>query len=112
MSSATTRMTTTSPAPRLNMTRSALPGLGVQRAPMDQRALWERYQRYLCDCPQVGLRLDISRMSFTEAFLQQMKPPIERAFDAMEALEGGAIANPDEQRMVGHYWLRAPKLAP
>jgi glucose-6-phosphate isomerase len=24
----------------------------------------------------------------------------------MEQLEAGAIANPDEQRMVGHYWLR------
>ena len=30
----------------------------------------------------------------------------------MDALERGAIANPDEQRMVGHYWLRAPRLAP
>src|SRR6202158_2866979 len=30
----------------------------------------------------------------------------------MDALESGAIANPDEKRMVGHYWLRAPKLAP
>ena len=30
----------------------------------------------------------------------------------MAALEGGAIANPDENRMVGHYWLRAPELAP
>ena len=30
----------------------------------------------------------------------------------MDALEKGAIANPDEKRMVGHYWLRAPELAP
>jgi glucose-6-phosphate isomerase len=30
----------------------------------------------------------------------------------MDALESGAIANPDEKRMVGHYWLRAPQLAP
>jgi glucose-6-phosphate isomerase len=30
----------------------------------------------------------------------------------MDALEKGAIANPDEKRMVGHYWLRAPQLAP
>jgi glucose-6-phosphate isomerase len=30
----------------------------------------------------------------------------------MEALEAGAIANPDEDRMVGHYWLRNPDLAP
>ncbi|HSY54314.1 MAG TPA: glucose-6-phosphate isomerase, partial [Opitutaceae bacterium] len=28
------------------------------------------------------------------------------------ALEQGVIANPDEKRMVGHYWLRAPQLAP
>lgn len=34
------------------------------------------------------------------------------AFEAMHALERGEIANPDEQRMVGHYWLRAPELAP
>jgi glucose-6-phosphate isomerase len=30
----------------------------------------------------------------------------------MEALEAGAIANPDENRRVGHYWLRAPERAP
>ena len=35
-----------------------------------------------------------------------------RALDAMAALEGGAIANADENRQVGHYWLRAPELAP
>ena len=37
---------------------------------------------------------------------------MDRALEAMEALEAGAISNPDEQRMVGHYWLRAPELAP
>ena len=41
-----------------------------------------------------------------------MAEPIKRAFEAMDALEQGAIANPDENRMVGHYWLRAPELAP
>src|SRR5262245_60525402 len=30
----------------------------------------------------------------------------------MDALERGGLANPDEKRMVGHYWLRAPDLAP
>jgi glucose-6-phosphate isomerase len=30
----------------------------------------------------------------------------------MDALERGGVANPDEKRMVGHYWLRAPGLAP
>ena len=30
----------------------------------------------------------------------------------MRQLEAGAIANVDERRMVGHYWLRNPGLAP
>ena len=30
----------------------------------------------------------------------------------MDALEKGAIANPDEGRQVGHYRLRTPELAP
>jgi glucose-6-phosphate isomerase len=41
-----------------------------------------------------------------------MNAPIQKAFQEMDALESGAIANPDENRMVGHYWLRAPELAP
>jgi glucose-6-phosphate isomerase len=41
-----------------------------------------------------------------------MQPKFEKAFKEMDALEGGAIANPDENRMVGHYWLRDPDLAP
>ena len=34
------------------------------------------------------------------------------AFAEMEALEAGNVANPDEGRQVGHYWLRAPERAP
>lgn len=79
---------------------------------MDATALWNRYQRYLCRCPEVGLGLDISRMRFGEDYLPAMEEAIQRAYDAMEQLEAGAIANPDEQRMVGHYWLRSPELAP
>src|SRR5207244_642996 len=74
--------------------------------------LWDRYRTWLCVVDSVGLSLDISRMSFAEDFLPRMKAPIEKALDSMAALEAGAIANPDENRMVGHYWLRAPELAP
>ncbi|HVE82608.1 MAG TPA: glucose-6-phosphate isomerase [Myxococcales bacterium] len=79
---------------------------------MDQRALWDRYRKHLCDCPSVGLRLDVSRMRFPDGFFDQMRPAMDQALAAMDALEKGAVANPDEQRMVGHYWLRAPELAP
>lgn len=37
---------------------------------------------------------------------------LNKALADMQALEAGGIANPDEGRMVGHYWLRNPKLAP
>ena len=51
-------------------------------------------------------------MKFPEDFFEKMQPKIEKAFAAMRELEAGAIANPDEKRMVGHYWLRNPALAP
>ncbi len=79
---------------------------------MKDKALWERYKKYLCECPSIGMTLDISRMNFADDYLSLMEPDIQRAFAAMDALESGAIANPDENRMVGHYWLRAPGLAP
>jgi glucose-6-phosphate isomerase len=62
--------------------------------------------------PALGLALDISRMRFDEHFLSGMQGAMLRALQAMQDLERGAIANPDENRMVGHYWLRAPDLAP
>ncbi len=74
--------------------------------------LWKRYQQYLCTCPSIGLSLDISRMNFDDTFFKQMSPAIEKAFAAMDKLEAGAVANPDENRMVGHYWLRDPDRAP
>jgi glucose-6-phosphate isomerase len=62
--------------------------------------------------PALGLSLDVSRMTFDEAYLGRTAPAVRAAFAAMDALEKGAIANPDENRMVGHYWLRAPDRAP
>jgi glucose-6-phosphate isomerase len=79
---------------------------------MSVPVLWKRYQQYLCRVPALGLTLDVSRMRFEDDFLERMAPPLRRAFEAMDALERGAIANPDEKRRVGHYWLRAPDLAP
>jgi len=73
---------------------------------------WNRFQQHLCHCPEIGLWLDISRMNFDDEFLNRMEPAMQQAFDAMLALEQGSIANPDEGRMVGHYWLRTPALAP
>lgn len=79
---------------------------------MDSAALWQRFQDWLYYNSELGFYLDVSRMSFDDAFVASIAPKFVKAFADMEALEGGAIANPDENRMVGHYWLRNADLAP
>src|SRR5882724_11506781 len=79
---------------------------------MASSSLWQRFQEYFLRYPDLDFSIDISRMKFPADFFEKMQPRIEKAFAAMEELESGAIANPDEKRMVGHYWLRNPALAP
>lgn len=79
---------------------------------MNNQELWQRYQDWLYFHPGLELYLDISRMRFDQRFIASLEPKFKQAFQSMTALERGAIANPDEQRMVGHYWLRNPDLAP
>lgn len=79
---------------------------------MDAAALWQRYQNWLYYHEGLEFYLDVSRMPFDDDFVDSMRPKFYEAFEAMAALEKGAIANPDEDRMVGHYWLRNPDLAP
>ena len=78
----------------------------------DSLKLWARYKERTTFHPEIDLVLDLSRVDFADDFFETMKPAMDRAFTAMTELEGGAIANPDENRMVGHYWLRNPALAP
>ena len=73
---------------------------------------WSRFQQHYWQNPALGVALDISRVPFPDDFLPSLEPRLQEAFAAMAALEKGAIANPGEKRMVGHYWLRAPQLAP
>lgn len=80
--------------------------------PREAEALWRRYQKLLVRVTSVGISLDVSRMEPADGFWKKMEPRMQAAFAAMEKLEEGAIANPDEGRMVGHYWLRDPELAP
>lgn len=79
---------------------------------MDNKEQWERYKNNLIHCPETGLLLDISCMNFPGDFFDAMEPRMVRAYREMAELEGGAPANQDEGRMVGHYWLRTPYLAP
>ena len=79
---------------------------------MDAATLWQRYQDWLYYHEGLGFYLDVSRIGFDDRFVLTMQPKFEKAFQDMDALEAGAIANPDENRMVGHYWLRDADLAP
>ena len=79
---------------------------------MTPRDLWDVYRRWLFHDEETGFRLDLSRMGIPDDYRARMAAPFETAFDAMDALEAGAIANPTEGRRVGHYWLRAPDRAP
>jgi glucose-6-phosphate isomerase len=73
---------------------------------------WTRYKELLYQNDALGLAVDISRIPFPDGYLASMEARIQQAFAGMAALEKGAIANTTEKRMVGHYWLRAPELAP
>ena len=73
---------------------------------------WQRYCQYRFTDRELGFSLDVSRVRFTDSDLAPLLPRMTQALAAMQALEAGSIANPDENRMVGHYWLRAPERAP
>jgi glucose-6-phosphate isomerase len=73
---------------------------------------WPAYFRQLWRDDELDVTLDTSRMQLGDDLYERMQPAFADALDAMRALEQGAVANPDEGRRVGHYWLRAPALAP
>ena len=79
---------------------------------MIEPSLWNRYRDALIVCDDLDISVDTSRIRFAEGFADRMAGPLDRAFRAMAELEAGAVANPDEGRRVGHYWLRDPSLAP
>jgi len=73
---------------------------------------WDRFKQLHHPFPELGLALDLSRLPLPDDYFATMEPAMQQAYAAMAELEGGAIANPDEDRMVGHYWLRDASLAP
>ena len=73
---------------------------------------WHNYTDQLFSDQHLGIFLDVCDATLTGEPFTQFSPAFKQAFLMMAELEGGAIANPDEDRQVGHYWLRDSSLAP
>ncbi|MDR1173620.1 MAG: glucose-6-phosphate isomerase [Puniceicoccales bacterium] len=73
---------------------------------------WSNFERYLFRSDELGMTIDFSKIGFSEKFFSGMAEKIAVAHREMAALEAGAVTNRDENRMVGHYWLRNPNIAP
>jgi len=71
---------------------------------------WERFCDEYQELAELGLALDLSRMP--ELNEESLADQIKVALEEMRAIEAGKAVNTDESRMVGHYWLRRPELAP
>lgn len=76
------------------------------------RCVMKKYAEELVRYGEMGISLDFSKIDGSAAPGERLAPAVKQAFADMTALEGGAISNPDENRMVGHYWLRNSALAP
>lgn len=74
--------------------------------------MWSNFKENYFSFDALNFAIDVSRVGFPQNYFADKAAMLEKAFADMNALEAGTIANPDENRMVGHYWLRAPQLAP
>ncbi|NWK54599.1 glucose-6-phosphate isomerase [Verrucomicrobiaceae bacterium N1E253] len=75
-------------------------------------ANWQSFQSSHTRYPELGFTIDTSRMDIPSDFPDSLTKEIDRAIKGIQSIEKGEIMNPDEGRMVGHYWLRNPELAP
>jgi glucose-6-phosphate isomerase len=73
---------------------------------------FEDYCRWRAALDDPFVELDLSHAGLQPAAIDGRRAALGAAIEAMAKLEAGAVANPDENRMVGHYWLRAPGRAP
>lgn len=73
---------------------------------------FQSYSSSLLRYLDLGFSLDLSLMDLPGSLQGDLAGKIEKSLNDIRELEAGAIANPDEGRMVGHYWLRNADLAP
>src|SRR5689334_16614823 len=62
--------------------------LDLMTTPNLPPASWERFQQFYYNYPAIGLAVDLSRTAVTEETISAMKPAFDKAFRAMDDLEG------------------------
>ena len=78
----------------------------------DNSTEWDKFSNLLWFNNELKIWLDISKVIFSNKQFNEINGKFENVFKAIDELENGAEANIDENRKVGHYWLRNPKIAP
>ena len=73
---------------------------------------WEKFCNYLWFDKKLNIWLDISKINFNNNDIDSLERKFKDVFSSINELEAGAISNIDENRQVGHYWLRNPLIAP
>ena len=78
----------------------------------DSSNQWSRFSDLLWFDKELGFWLDISKMKITNIDFESYENSFIDACKAMDKLEEGDYSNIDENRQVGHYWLRNSSIAP
>jgi len=84
----------------------------LKKNKMENSTSWDNFQKKFINLSEFGISLDTTLMKKSDDLPHFLEKLFAEAFKEMHELEKGNIANPDENRMVGHYWLRNPELAP
>ncbi len=73
---------------------------------------WNKFVKYLWFDEDINMWLDISKVLFNEKQITEIERKFKNVYKASKDLEDGSISNVDENRQVGHYWLRNSNIAP
>ena len=73
---------------------------------------WAKFTKYLWFSKDINMWIDISKVFFNENQINEISTKFKYVFSESKKLENGAIANLDENRQVGHYWLRNSDISP
>ena len=73
---------------------------------------WEKFSNYLWFNDELKIWLDISKVNFDSNDFKKLEKKFNNVYKALDDLENGAISNKDENRQVGHYWLRNSSISP